>query len=76
MMIGCRSLAKPAFNGSRHRPDHFSIGRLGGFHTDFAELPRQLALNTAADYENYLARLTGFKAYVEQYIELMRNSPC
>jgi uncharacterized protein (DUF885 family) len=48
------------------------IDRMGGFHTSFVELPLQLALNTVADYENYIARLNSFKSYAEQYIELMR----
>ncbi len=48
------------------------IDRMGGFHTNFAELPNFLALESAQDYENYIARLRGFKEYVAQYIELMR----
>jgi uncharacterized protein (DUF885 family) len=48
------------------------IERMGGFHTNFAELPNFLALASAQDYENFIARLRGFKEYVAQYIELMR----
>jgi uncharacterized protein (DUF885 family) len=48
------------------------IDRMGGFHTNFAELPNFLALESARDYENYIARLRGFKEYMTQYIELMR----
>ncbi len=50
------------------------FGRLGGFHTDFLELGRIVPLNTAQDYENYVARLDGFAALVEQYILLLRGA--
>jgi uncharacterized protein (DUF885 family) len=48
------------------------IDRMGGFHTNFAELPNFLAFESAQAYENFIARLRGFKEYVAQYIELMR----
>ena len=43
-----------------------------GFHIYFPELPRQVPLQTTADYENYIARLKQFRRYVADHIELMR----
>jgi uncharacterized protein (DUF885 family) len=44
-----------------------------GFHTGFAELPRHTTLATTRDYENYIARLRAFPAYVAQQIANMRE---
>ncbi len=44
-----------------------------GFHTAFAELPRHTTLATTRDYENYIARLRAFPAYVAQQIANMRE---
>jgi uncharacterized protein (DUF885 family) len=44
-----------------------------GFHIEFPELPRNLSLNTAQDYENYIARLRGFEDYAAGHVELMRE---
>jgi len=43
-----------------------------GFHTDFAELPKQVPLDDVLDYENYITRLQAFRTWVSQHIELMR----
>jgi len=52
---------------------HFMpITNRSGFHVEFAELNRNVPLNTVRDYENYIARLRGFKTYALQHIELMR----
>lgn len=48
------------------------IDRMGGFHTNFAELPNFLPFESLQNYENFIARLRGFKEYVAQYIDLMR----
>jgi uncharacterized protein (DUF885 family) len=45
----------------------------GGFHVSFADLPRKAPLQTARDYENYIARLDAFPLYVEQHIALLRQ---
>jgi uncharacterized protein (DUF885 family) len=45
-----------------------------GFHSGFAQLPRQVPLDTVKDYENYIARLNAFPAYVQQHIELLREA--
>ena len=39
----------------------------------FAELPRHMTLATTRDYENYIARLRAFPAYVAQQIAYMRE---
>jgi len=44
-----------------------------GFHTDFAELPDRMPFASPKDYENYVARLNAFPAYVAQEIALMRE---
>jgi uncharacterized protein (DUF885 family) len=44
-----------------------------GFHIDFPELPRNLALSTERDYENYISRLSKFGPYAAGHIELMRE---
>jgi len=43
-----------------------------GFHTNFAQLPREAPLSTVEDYENYTARLLAFPAYVDEQIANMR----
>jgi uncharacterized protein (DUF885 family) len=44
-----------------------------GFHVDFPELRRNLTFATVRDYENYIARLRGFGAYADGYMDLMRE---
>jgi uncharacterized protein (DUF885 family) len=44
-----------------------------GFHIGFARLPNNMPFVTASDYENYIARLRAFPAYVDQHIELLRE---
>src|SRR3972149_5119217 len=39
------------------------IAKVGGFHSSFADLPEYAPLETQKDYENYIARLTAYKAY-------------
>ena len=45
-----------------------------GFHVSFAQLPDRVPLRTVEDYDNYCARLEGFKVYAGQYIEVMREA--
>lgn len=49
------------------------ITNRSGFHIFFPGLPKQVPLESVRDYENYTARLRGFKVYVDQYIERMRK---
>ncbi len=44
-----------------------------GFHVGFARLPEEVPLFTAADYDNYLARLRAFPRYVAEHVELMER---
>ncbi len=44
-----------------------------GFHTGFARLPFEMSFATVADYDNYIARLRAFPAYVRQQIDNMRR---
>jgi uncharacterized protein (DUF885 family) len=50
-----------------------SLSRLGGHHTLFAELSTFISFDSEKDYEDYLTRLTGFAAYSQGQIELMRE---
>ncbi len=50
------------------------ITNRSGFHLDFPELPRQMPLETLADYEAYVARLRGFRTWAEQHVELLREA--
>ena len=43
-----------------------------GFHVFFPHTANTAPFNTVQDYEAYLARLAGFKAYAEEHIALMR----
>jgi uncharacterized protein (DUF885 family) len=43
-----------------------------GFHTNFARLAKEMPLRTAADYDNYIARLSAWPRYVREEIALMR----
>jgi uncharacterized protein (DUF885 family) len=52
---------------------YFPITVDDGFHIAFARLPSRVPLETAEDYQNYLARLKAFPEYVAQHIALMRE---
>jgi uncharacterized protein (DUF885 family) len=49
------------------------ITNRSGFHISFPDLPLEVPLATAGDYENYTARLRGFSQLVDDNIELMRE---
>ncbi|MEZ6111278.1 MAG: DUF885 domain-containing protein [Pirellulaceae bacterium] len=49
------------------------ITNRSGFHIGFPELAEQAPLRTVTDYENYIARLRGFRQYAREHIELMRH---
>jgi uncharacterized protein (DUF885 family) len=49
-----------------------TINADSGFHTDFMLLHRTTPFRTVKDYENYLARLAAFPAWMDQHIERMR----
>ena len=48
------------------------ISNRWGFHISFPELPQQVPLKTAKDYENYTARLREFPRVTDENIQLMR----
>jgi uncharacterized protein (DUF885 family) len=45
-----------------------------GFHVYFADMPKQVPLDTVEDYENYIARLNAFSHYADQHIALLREA--
>ena len=44
-----------------------------GFHSSFSRLASGVPLKTTKDYDNYIARVAGFKGYVDQHIDLMKK---
>ncbi|HET8647263.1 MAG TPA: DUF885 domain-containing protein [Vicinamibacteria bacterium] len=56
-----------------HRAWRIPINADSGFHTGFAHLPREMRFAGVRDYENYIARLRAFPAYVRQQVEAMRE---
>lgn len=56
-----------------HRAWRIPITADSGFHTGFAQLPREVPLATVRDYENYIARLRAYPEYVRQHVALMRE---
>ncbi|MBN2385454.1 MAG: DUF885 domain-containing protein [Anaerolineales bacterium] len=57
----------------RFRAYRMPISKAGGFHTYFPDLGLQVPLETAGDYQNYIARLNAFLRYTEEYIDVMRT---
>lgn len=43
-----------------------------GFHVSFAQLPDQMPLRTAEDYQAYAARLRAFSGWVDDHVERLR----
>ena len=65
----------------RGRVEEYEIGHYrfpfnadSGFHIHFARLPSRVPLATTEDYENYIARLNAFPAYLDGYLELLRDA--
>ena len=63
------ALAETGFHSYR-----LPMNRMGGFHTDFAELPNFMRFDSPEGYERYLARLEAFRGWVDEHIELMRGA--
>src|SRR5262245_32016919 len=53
--------------------DQMPFNADSGFHTDFAQLPDDVPLQTAKDYDHYIARLRAWPRYVGEQIEQMRR---
>lgn len=49
------------------------VSKAGGFHTYFPELYKQMPLVTEYDFQNYIARISSFKEYVNGCIGIMRR---
>ncbi len=49
------------------------MNKMEGLQRSFPDLPQVVPLDTLKAYENYVARLHGFRAYAETQIELMRE---
>jgi uncharacterized protein (DUF885 family) len=58
---------------AEHRGYYMPITNRSGFHISFVQLGEQVPLRSVRDYENYIARLEGFRDYAQQHIELMRE---
>ena len=48
------------------------INAEGGFYTYFGSIDRGMLFEKKSDYDQYLAKLSGFRRYTEAHIELMR----
>ena len=57
----------------RFREYLLPINADSGFHSSFALMPQTLRLESAKDYENYLARLRAFPRYMDEHIARMRE---
>ncbi|MBP85237.1 MAG: DUF885 domain-containing protein [Planctomycetaceae bacterium] len=49
------------------------ISNRWGFHIEFPELPKNVPLRSAADYENYISRLKQYSRLTDEHIELLRG---
>jgi uncharacterized protein (DUF885 family) len=68
-----RRLKQDALAELEFRVYRMPIGRMGGFHTVFAELSTFVRVDRLKAFEEYLARLAGFAALCEGEIGLMRE---
>ncbi len=58
---------------SQFHANWIPITNRSGFHISFPDLRDQVPLRTVNDYDNYIARLNGFRDYVRGHVELMRQ---
>jgi len=49
------------------------VTKASGLHRSFPDLPNIAPLDTLKDYENYVARLDAFQAFVQAHVEVMRS---
>ena len=66
-------LLENEINELKFRPYRMPLSKSGGFHIEFPDLPNYTPFNTIQDYENYIARLNGFRQYAAEFIGLMRE---
>lgn len=62
-----------AIEGFERRDHLFPLTVDDGFHIAFAGLPSTMPFREVGDYDNYIARLRAFPAWVEQHIALLRE---
>jgi uncharacterized protein (DUF885 family) len=60
-------IAELSFN-----PQRLPISRCAGFHLLFPDIFQVMPFDTVQDFENYISRLSAFKRYALENIELMR----
>lgn len=58
--------------GLEFRAYRFPIRKSFSVHTSLPSLSARTSFNTAQDYVNYIGRLNGIRAYIDQIIETMR----
>jgi uncharacterized protein (DUF885 family) len=59
--------------GQRFPGEYLQLSRLGGVHTELAELARAIPKRSAKDYEDFVKRLRAVPTRVEQALALMRE---
>jgi uncharacterized protein (DUF885 family) len=60
--------------GLEHHAYRFSVSQQGGFYAEFVDLVEFAPFNTVQDYQNFLARLAGFRSYAGEYITMLREA--
>jgi uncharacterized protein (DUF885 family) len=60
-------IAELGFNYQR-----LPISRSGGFHTSFPDVFHVMPFTNEQDYQNYISRLSAFRSYARENIDLMR----
>lgn len=68
------SILENICSGLEHHTYRFSVSQQGGFYIEFVDLPEYAPFNNLQDYQNFLARLAGFRAYARDYITLLRGA--
>lgn len=66
------TLLKTEIEAGAYKTYLIPITNRAGFHIEFPDLRTRMPLTTVKDYENYISRLNGFRAYANGHIELMR----
>jgi uncharacterized protein (DUF885 family) len=64
---------KQDIEGSQFKPWEMPVNQMGGPHLEFPELITLTPFNTAADYENYLARLRQIPHFFDQVTANMKQ---
>jgi len=55
-----------------YNPQRLPISRSGGFHISFPDIFQVMPFVNEQDYQNYISRLSAFKSYALENIEMMR----